>query len=738
MSEAVRRDEGGGRGRNWPELREPASRAALAARAVTAAAIVGSMGILAATGACGGGGATMGSTSGGAMTSGGTGSGGSSATGTWEMGAPLSSATPPFATATHTLTPTLLWGTEKAPYPTNVEWMNLVLGEGKNPINVLPYVVHATDSGFEVSVPKLNVTAKSITSAAEHDLSFRSTDALGSRVLTAYDLFSVTMQWSANAGGTLTAPLVRGMPYATAVYAKLTPFIGTSHAILKVNGDTKSPVTGDRFIVELNNAQKWALYASAKITLTWNATGLTASAPLDGSLRAAALGSASNALDVLDAHRGAYPTGGDLHVKVSGDEATIGFQWKKQGEGPLLMMALPHHKDALGDVKTTGVTLPTIKGDMVALTADAWSLHEKLGTIGFSAPAGIASNRAPDIKAALEEDSKYVPDAKDPYFFGKQVARLGRLALIADEIQETKTAESLRTQMKASLDPWLLGMNPDAIQYDAVWGGLCTKQGLASSSADFGQGWYNDHHFHYGYFLYAAAVIAKADKAWFSARKEAIYALARDIGNPSTLDNAFTQFRHMDWFTGHSWAAGLFEFGDSRNQESTSEAVNAWYGMYLLGLAVEDENLTNVGRVLLATEIRSAQRYWHIRKGSSIYKPPFVFDGSQGNTVVGIAWSTKVDYATFFCAADECIHGIQMIPFTPISQQLLEKDWVKDEYPNVASKLTDKSDEGWRGFIYMDHAILDPNAAWSEVSGLKSFDNGNSRTNALYWVATRP
>jgi endo-1,3(4)-beta-glucanase len=734
MSEAVRRDGGRDRGRNGPEL---TARSAPAGRAGMAMAIVvsASMGMIAVTGACGGGGAASGSTSGGAVTS--SGAGGGSMGLTWEMGAPLSTATPPFMATKHPLTPTLLWGTEKAPRPTNAEWMNLVLGEGKSPINLLPYVVHATDSGFEVSVPKLSVSVKSVTSAAEHDLSFRSTAAIGSRALTGYDLLSVTMQWSESAGGTLTAPLVRGMPYATALYSKLTPFIGTSHAILKVNGDTKSPVTADRFIVELNNAQTWALYTSTKVTFQWNATGLTASAPLDGFLRAAVLGPASDALEVLDAHRGAYPSGGEVTAKVTGDEATIGFQWKKQGGGPLLMMALPHHLAAL-DLKTTDVTLSTIKGDMTAIAADAWSLRQKLGAIGWSAPAGIASDRAPDIKAALDEDSKVVPDAMDPYVFGKQVARLGRLALIADELQETKIAAAIRAQIKASLDPWLLGTNPDALRYESIWGGICTTQGLASATADLGQGYYNDHHFQYGYLLYAAAVVAKADKSWLAARKESIYALARDIGNPSKGDNAFARFRHMDWFTGHSWAAGLFESGDSRNQESSSEAVNAWYGMYLLGLAAEDLNLTNVGRVLLATEIRGAQTYWHIRKGSSIYKAPFAFDGSQGNTVVGVLWSTKVDYATFFCAADACVHGIQMLPFTPISEQLLEKAWVNDEYPNVASKLTDKSDEGWKGFIYMDHAILDAKAAWSEVSGLKSFDNGNSRTNALYWVATRP
>ena len=38
----------------------------------------------------------------------------------------------------------------------------------------------------------------------------------------------------------------------------------------------------------------------------------------------------------------------------------------------------------------------------------------------------------------------------------------------------------------------------------------------------------------------------------------------------------------------------------------------------------------------------------------------------------------------------------------------------------------------------MAHAIIDPEAAWAEVQSLGGYDDGNSKTNTLYWVATRP
>jgi endo-1,3(4)-beta-glucanase len=677
--------------------------------------------------------ATSSSTSASTTSSSSSGTGGQSAL-PWTMGAPFSTTAPPFPSSPHPLAPGPLWGQQKAPFPTNAEWENLVLGAGMSVINVLPYVINALDNGFQVSMPARVTGATDASLTIDHDLSFISGELAGQRTIVGFDPLSVTMRWTGGPGKTITAPFVRGMPMATAVYAGLTPLLSTPHKILSVNGAQVSPVTADRFVLALDNGQTWVVYASAPLTFSWSGGVLKASALFDGVIRAAAVGAAADTLAVLDQHRSAYPTGGDVSATVNGNAADLGFAWKKEGAGPLLMMALPHHLDSLVNPTKTDVDLRTIKGDMIGIVGDSWTFFEPLSTITWSAPAGIAADKVADVKAALAVDAaQEKPVAEDAYFFGKQVAKLGRLALIADEVGDTAAAAAVRARMKAALDPWLTGQNKDALRYDPVWGGICTSGGLAAQGAEFGQGWYNDHHFHYGYFLYAAAALGRGDPAWLASRREAITALARDIANPSAADPAFTRFRHKDWFTGHSWAAGLFEFGDSRNQESTSEAVNAWYGLYLYGLAAGDPDLANVGRVLLATEVRSVQKYWHIRAGSPIYDEPFA-----SNKTVGILWSTKAQYATFFCGADECIHGIQMLPFTPITEALLEPAWVAEEYPYVFGKLQPSSGESWRGFIYLDHAVIDPAAAWQQVKTLGSYDDGNTKTNSLYWVASRP
>jgi len=52
--------------------------------------------------------------------------------------------------------------------------------------------------------------------------------------------------------------------------------------------------------------------------------------------------------------------------------------------------------------------------------------------------------------------------------------------------------------------------------YDTVWGGLFLRatDGDLSFGVDYGFPFYNDHHFHLGYFLYALAYYVKQYPDW--------------------------------------------------------------------------------------------------------------------------------------------------------------------------------------------------------------------------------
>jgi endoglucanase Acf2 len=72
--------------------------------------------------------------------------------------------------------------------------------------------------------------------------------------------------------------------------------------------------------------------------------------------------------------------------------------------------------------------------------------------------------------------------------------------------------------------------------------------------ADFGNSYYNDHHYHWGYFIQTGALIAHLDPSYTPKMKTWVENLIRDANNPSTQDASFPQFRYFDWYSGHSWS----------------------------------------------------------------------------------------------------------------------------------------------------------------------------------------
>ena len=82
-----------------------------------------------------------------------------------------------------------------------------------------------------------------------------------------------------------------------------------------------------------------------------------------------------------------------------------------------------------------------------------------------------------------------------------------------------------------------------------------------------------------------------------------------------------------------------------------------------------------------------------------------------------------------------------MLPFLPISEELLRPEWITEEY-EVLKEAYNRPDpplsEEWKGYIVMAHAVIDPQAAYEEALQLTRYDDGNTKTNTLYWIATRP
>lgn len=99
----------------------------------------------------------------------------------------------------------------------------------------------------------------------------------------------------------------------------------------------------------------------------------------------------------------------------------------------------------------------------------------------------------------------------------------------SDNLGQSDLVQPVIDYLKASFQYWFDSASTILPAYETAWGGVINKAGATDTWVDFGNGYYNDHHFHYGYFLSVAAVIAKFDNDWLSQHKDYINWFARCV-----------------------------------------------------------------------------------------------------------------------------------------------------------------------------------------------------------------
>lgn len=516
---------------------------------------------------------------------------------------------------------------------------------------------------------------------------------------------------------------------------------------------------------------------------------------------------ASQYASLLVSHAAAYPTGATVEFFIDSKEDRRGVMtwvwdleylngWEQR---PLVQLAWPVHKPLLSshtDEVHASTPFKDVRGATVLVVGDRWNLnYDLMPDVGFKAfqpidPA-MKKEMLETLKGPLsakwdgglpdrefELPLKYELGMGDTYFGGKLVGRLAQLITIADELGESNEPyfKDMVERLAFRVQAWLKRDSMAPFIYDDKWGGMLscgcdyedcagmceprckddrdfadptTCPAMKNFMLNFGNTLYNDHHFHYGYWVYAAAVLAKYDPVWELTWREQVLTLVRDYANPSPEDLSFPVVRHKDFFLGFSWAGGLGQ-GEARgrNQESTSEAVNAYYALYVYGAAVEHvvpwgKNLKNLGRIWAAMEAHGAETYWQIREDSEVY------DGKDfAGHVIGILWEHKATEETWFGKHAYEVSGIQILPITPATETYLKVDFVNQHFNSFRNDCASEPEchKGWEWTVCMEQAIIDRMGAIQCLNRLapRAFStencasNGQSLLNSLYWVATRP
>ncbi|KAG0145991.1 hypothetical protein CROQUDRAFT_657923 [Cronartium quercuum f. sp. fusiforme G11] len=558
--------------------------------------------------------------------------------------------------------------------------------------------------------------------------------------------FNITCQ---NVKGTnhIHIPICRGSAFITLNYLELTPIIRSTLAIINVFQEKELVNDFKKYKIDFNDQSTWLLYSKPNLNGDPNLdlkkmnqnTLIHNLGKWNGIIQIVKMSenynqSSSNIQRFNE--ESIYDRGVGVWVdkaNISSDSIHSGsysFNWYSKGprarfQSPLIF-ALPHHLEAL--VEPTKGTEPIIllnsrvTGQMKLLESDKWLFKEdmklikKFNILPKNPNHPNLIDLSPDQKVLLTEilikeleiNFESESNLNSYYFAGKKIAKQALQCLTAKYIlkDDDLTFICLEKTKKSLLQ---FSNNTKRIDnqliYDQTWKGLISSSMFKSGNEhdDFGNGVYNDHHFHFSYFIHAASILVHLDSNFLKEVEVYINNLIRDVNNSSTNDFHFPLFRYFDWFLGHSLATGLVPSLDGKNQESCSEDINFLYSLKTWSEVIKNENLLNLSELQLCILNRSIQNYYLIKDDNLNIPKSF-----KSNKVPGILFENKSDYTAFFSNQIDAIHMIQVIPITPITPFFRAERFIEEEWNSKISEIAQSLKNGYCTLLFLQYSIINP------------------------------
>ena len=353
-----------------------------------------------------------------------------------------------------------------------------------------------------------------------------------------------------------------------------------------------------------------------------------------------------------------------------------------------------------------------------------------------------------DFVAPGETSWIYDGDNKtiDTYWTGKAYGKVAEVAAIANTLGMNNEASTLINWLKSELSDWFTAETNGKLDetryfvYDDEWNTL-----LGMDEAYGSHNRLADHHFHYGYFVRAAAEICRVDADWCSQDQYGpmVELLIRDYAAADN-DDMFPPTRNFDPANGFSWADGRADALAGNNNESTSEAATAYGAIILYGLATGNDELVKRGTYLHASTSTAYWQYWNNIDG---YKNR---GGDHDNFINGynlittsIIWSAGADFSTWFSPKRAHILGIQGLPSSPLIFHVgLHEEYMADYVELGLSessngKPSGLGDDEWKDLWWNLQAMVDPQASISDynsVNGNYDPEAGESKAHTYQWI----
>ena len=391
---------------------------------------------------------------------------------------------------------------------------------------------------------------------------------------------------------------------------------------------------------------------------------------------------------------------------------TVEVEVKEGVDSTLLMGLLPHQWNNLAQPLTFSSHIyPSVRGELRMAATNSFSVantfHGILPTLpNLSYYSTAYSPVAMNTKISLLENDALNPWT-DSYNEGQEMNRLIQTARVAQLNNDSLAFLSLKATVKERLEDWLkVQANEVAFlfYYNQTW------TAMLGYPAGHGQdNNINDHHFHWGYFIHAAAFMEQFEPGWATQWGPMVDLLVRDAASNSRTDNLFPYLRNFSPYAGHCWANGFASFPQGNDQESTSESMQFNSSLIHWGSVTGNNAIRDLGIYLYTTEQTAIEEYWFDQYNRN-------FGPNQNYRLVSRVWGNSYDNGTFWTADIAASYGIELYPIHGGSFYLgHDTNYVKELWTemtqNTGILTNDPNVNLWHDEYWKYLSFVDPEAA---------------------------
>lgn len=410
--------------------------------------------------------------------------------------------------------------------------------------------------------------------------------------------------------------------------------------------------------------------------------------------------------------------------------------------GPLLGL-YPHQWFRNASVEgKLGPAFSTVRGQIRLLAASQFSTTTTYNGFVPYWPGITASPRLDQLKDVMQKDlatagRELQREGRSAYWAGKGLQRTVKLAEVFEQQGDVASRDRLLDMAKKRAEEWLSGESSRGyVQLDKSLGvvSIYPEEFFAITEI-------NDHQFWFGYWIRTAAEVALRDPAWIAKDRWGgmIELLIADIATMERGRADFPFLRNWDAYESHTWANGIGvgEFGN--NNESSSEAINAWIGLILWGEITGNKPLRDLGIYLYTNEIEAINHYWFDIHG-------LVFAPEYKNAEVSQVFGGMYRHDTWWIDDPRQIKGINLLPVTTghtymgrdpafVKRSLATLPAETALWNRIAKKPSPPPPKDiWQDIFAMYLALADPAEALKTWERWGSVELGASRSYTLHFM----